>query len=188
MEFNPQGIHAEDIGNDPNEMTPSGLAEGDSMPAMLATVVAPPAYTDPSNPAAASGSVNLNVEVHPLDIAEDYGASETQVAEGGVDSQSAVLYLDPDNAPENASSPEDREKKESDWTVATLKEALERGNVKPDGNKADLFKQVQKMYRDEDKAAAEAEAATETATEEQQQAAQEAADAAGNGTDNSNEQ
>lgn len=37
-------------------------------------VVPPPAYTDPSNPAAASGSINFNVDTHPSAISDDYAA------------------------------------------------------------------------------------------------------------------
>lgn len=129
--FNPQGLHAEDIGNDPHDMTPSGLAEGDVMSQMLGTIVAPPAYVDPTNPAAAQGSVNLALEAHPLDIAEDYGDGIDSVAQAGTDSQSQVLYLDKGNSPEDV-------KDESEWTVADYKKALGEADLPTSGSKVEL--------------------------------------------------
>ena len=129
-EKNPQGVHAEDIGSDPYEMTPSGLGEGDEGKVMLPTVAAPPAYTDPSNPAAAGGSVNLPLDTHPLEISEDYGQADFD-AGATAGAEGTQVFLDPGNAGVS-------DKDEEDWTVQDYKDALKSAGLPTSGNKDEL--------------------------------------------------
>jgi hypothetical protein len=82
-------------------------------------VVPPPAYQDPSNPAAASGSINMSVTTHPSEIAEDYGAD---VLPGEDDHRSAIdthaveMAQVHTGGQDDPDLPEDREEwKKADW-------------------------------------------------------------------------
>jgi hypothetical protein len=87
--------------------------------ASLEKIVVPPgAYTDPGNPAGASGSVNMSVYTHPADIPADYGES---VEPGDVDVRSPIdthaaelASGEGEASPKGADRPEDRD----EWTKA----------------------------------------------------------------------
>ena len=91
--------------------------------ASLDRIIVPPgAYTDPSNPAAAAGSLNMSVYTHPVDIPEDYGES---VEPGDVDVRSTIDLHAEEQVPSDgtddesaANLPEDRDEwKKADWVT-----------------------------------------------------------------------
>jgi hypothetical protein len=90
--------------------------------ASLDRIIVPPgAYTDPSNPAAAAGSVNMSVYTHPADLPEDYGESvepgevdvRSVIDEGAADQAQAVV-TGMGAGDKAADRPEDRD----EWTKA----------------------------------------------------------------------
>lgn len=84
-------------------------------------VVPVPAYLDPSNPIAQSGSINLALDKHPVTHDESYGQVETETfgadeVEGVIDTHAAEL------APEEEEASENRDEwTKADW-VARAKE------------------------------------------------------------------
>lgn len=106
--------------------------------ASLDKIVVPPgAYTDPGNPAAAAGSVNMSVYTHPSDIPEEYGDS---VEPGDVDVRSTLdthaeeqaTMVEAQGMPggKHAARPEDRE----EWTKANWVSQAEEYGLAKSGN------------------------------------------------------
>jgi hypothetical protein len=138
--------------------------------ASLDRIVVPPgAYTDPNNPAAAAGSVNMSVYTHPADLPEDYGESvepgevdvRSVIDEGAADQAQAVVTGLGKGTPggKAADRPEDRE----EWTKADwVAQASEYGL--PKSGNMDTVKE-----RVEDYEGAVEEAKDYTATEWQSQ-------------------
>lgn len=92
---------------------PSLRSEEQDMDALDQQVVGMPAFTDPNNPAAASGSVNLPLDSHPVEHSDDYaGGVEKSATSGGESAQ----------APEGEGSQAWRDEEYEDMTKDQLKE------------------------------------------------------------------
>jgi hypothetical protein len=85
-----------DFGNDQDmsvhdKMHPTlGPTEEAQDVASLERIVVPmPAYTDPNNPAAAAGTINLSLNDHPVTHSEDYG-QEIHQSVGSVEVQNPL--------------------------------------------------------------------------------------------------
>ena len=84
--------------------------------ASLDRIIVPPgAYTDPNNPEAAGGSVNMSVYTHPSDIPDDYGES---VEPGDVDVRSVLDSSLEEGGGAAAKGGADRSDDRDEWTKA----------------------------------------------------------------------
>lgn len=84
-------------------------------------VVPPPAYTDPNDPAAAQGSVNLALDSAPTEIAGDYAAD---VEPGVDDGPSSPMDTHAEPGGTSGTSAEDK----TDWKAADWKNAIDAAN------------------------------------------------------------
>lgn len=124
--------------HDKNHASLPATEEGQDVSSLPPIVVPPPSYTDPNNPAAAGGSVNFDLDSHPLELSEDYGLSvgdyRTAVM-GTMDDPSEGGHPDPGgedakvNAAKGADLPEDRE----EWTKAHYQTALRAAGLPTSG-------------------------------------------------------
>lgn len=114
---------------DPRDKQHSALAateEAQDVSRLNQIVVPPPAFTDPENPSAAAGSVNMSVNTHPMEISDDYGADvgpgEDDVR-SPIDTHAAEMALDTVNHPgRDDEAPEDREEWQKKHWVDQAKE------------------------------------------------------------------
>lgn len=113
-----------------------GSQDVDSRPV---NTVGMPAYTDPNNPVAASGSVNLSLNDHPVEHADDFG----QVAKDTVgDHAVASPMTDPETAAASKSledAPEDRK----EWQKTHWQAQAGAYGLATSGNKKTLQKRVE---------------------------------------------
>lgn len=103
--------------NDPN-VAPTIEAQ-DSVPERPPIVVPMPAHTDPENPLAASGSINMALEQHPVPHSEDFGATieDRDGVTSGVDAHAVETreMLDVQTGGTGGALSKDDELRASDW-------------------------------------------------------------------------
>ena len=110
------------------------------------------AYTDPSNPAAASASVNLTLDKSPVEHSEDYGQSDLEEAGVEADPVSGTMDATEMRSEGVAARSEDRE----EWTKEDWQEQAREYDLPVSGNKDTIAARVE-AYEDEQKSASSSE-------------------------------
>lgn len=110
--------------------------EGQDIDSTPRNIVPMPAYTDPNNPLAASGSVNMALDEHPVTHSEDYGQYERDLGDHPVTSpldthaREVVGLVDGTEADEDDDTPEDR----ADWKKADWQKQAREYGLATSGN------------------------------------------------------
>lgn len=132
--------------------------EGQDTDALARTIVPMPSYTDPNNPLAAAGSINMSLDSHPVTHAEDYGDFERALGDHPVltpmDTHARDLTDETLPSPGD-SQPEDR----SEWKKAHWQAQAKEYGLTTSGNIETLTTRVEEHESAvEERSAFEAEA------------------------------
>lgn len=121
-----------------------GATEEEQNMDKLARVLVPmPAFTDPSNPKAAAGTINMTLDQHPVEHSPDYGADVHGTDPGTKQMQQtpdSEYQLDPDEEEEAAGTKDGgdgEQKKAAEW-IDDVKAA----------NSTEELDQVESSYKD----------------------------------------
>jgi hypothetical protein len=124
--------------------------EGQDMSTLSRVVVPVPSFTDPHNPKASAGSINLDLDSHPFEHSEDYGAVEREAGAqtvrspmdvgeeskadatklGGGDGEGNPGKVERDKSTPQIDLPENRD----EWTKAHYQAALRKVGLPVSGN------------------------------------------------------
>lgn len=104
-------------------------------------VVGMPAFTDPNNPMAQSGSVNLELGRHPVQHSEDYAQRDTEQVGQQTDGPRNGMSAGAESIQQNpfAGFPDDR----NDWTKEQWVSAANFYGVDAGGSKQDIRQRVE---------------------------------------------
>jgi hypothetical protein len=125
-----------------------GATEEEQDVSQLNRIVVPVgAYTDPSNPAAASASVNLTLDKSPVEHDASYGQSDLDDA--GVEADEVLTPMDATET-EGGGVAEARSDDREEWTKADWQNQATSYGLTTSGNKDEVRERVEEYESDPD--------------------------------------
>jgi hypothetical protein len=105
--------------------------EGQDMSRLERVVVPMPQFVNPNDPNTNAGSINMSLDAHPVEHAEEYGHPYSGVTD-------SPMSGDAEFVDEEEVEPDASDKPRDEWTKADYKEALAKVSLPVSGNLEDV--------------------------------------------------